>query len=304
MQLGNSAHRNYWNIRAAHNFWIEKGPAGFNGGRKLGWWYEGEGEGEDEGYSRGGNWITWGIERLEEELEDMLVKERRTLRRRKGKGQTVNVVKVRDREVGKDAEEMSIGSMRDLFTGSPISSACGFAPPASPRSLKSGSDAGSQGNFYPNPETREQLANYLRGKELDGDGDGNIVESIEPNPHSGDNMSGARNRHYDFPKSPPRSRSVNTYKDLETDIHPSLRSHPGSGPPSHKRNISQDSDSDGGLYIRGPGEDTYGRVRKSPKRSPEATATAAVGDAAEKPISISSNSSQTLIEGEEEIIKV
>lgn len=260
---------------------------------------------EEDGCGVGdGNWITWGIERLEGELFDMFVDQRKGERRARGKGksrQSVKVVQVRD-----DEESVSMGSMRDMFSSSGASSVREAVPPGSPRSLCSGGSGGGYGTassqgFDPNPEANERLAEYIRERELDADGDGDceIVESIESNPD--DSVFGINNSHHDSPFQESPSRK-NTYTDFERKIHSAFGSYPASKRSNGKRDFDQGSDSSGGICVKDSNEDTYGRVRKSPKRSAEAVK----GDAAENPISIPSSrstSSKTLKDGEE-IIEV
>ncbi|KAK2754491.1 hypothetical protein FQN54_006892 [Arachnomyces sp. PD_36] len=318
VQLGDPDHRNYWNIRAAHNFWMEKGPESFEGGRKMGWWYEGEGEGERVDGRGGlpGNWITWGIERLEEELEGMLVvRERRVgmvrrgfvrrvggLGRLRGGGEreVVNIVNDDDgseRSVGEsgsesvaeDAEMLSLGSMNEILSSSPASSVRASAPPGSPVGVL-GSDRATSNTL----ESDEEFARYLQAK-LDEDRDCDPTEVIEIlKPNSDDDVFRISNT--SSPPDTPFNRSLstsksNSYENLNANIHPSLRSYSHPQFPGNKRILSQgESGSDGGVFIGDSKEDAHGRVRKSPKRSAGGTARVGpkTGDVAESPISISS----------------
>lgn len=229
------------------------------------------------------NWITWGIERLEGELLDLFVMGKLE----EGKGMAREGGKV-----GDDEEVMSVGSMRDIFSSSGV-------PPGSPRSLCSGGygSASSQG-FDPNPEANERLAEFLRVRDVDGDGDCEVVESIESSLE--DAVFGIDNNdHHDnpFQESPSRKKASYT-DDFERKIHSAFSSYPASKRSNGKRDFSQHSDSSGGICFADSLEDTYGRVRKSPKRSAEA---AVNGDVAEEPISISSSrstSSKTVKNGE------
>lgn len=292
----------------------------FNGGRKLGWWFEGEGEGDGEEDESGwfrvevgvGNWITWGIERLEGELIDMVTAQGRGVhggssggsggKSKEKPGQNVKVVMIEEDEedegsvgVVGEVEEISVGSTGGMFSSSgasPLSvrEVMPRVPPGSPKSVRyGGSDGGygpqsSQG-LDPNPEANERLAEYIRMNDLDADGDYNIVESIKSDTVD-DAFRVRSNNHRD---NQPFMSGYATNPQINN--RPVLR--PSSKSSGGKRDLSPNSDSSGGILIKDPNEDADGRVRKSPKRSKEVVK----GDASERAISISSSrsaSSKTL----------